>query len=54
MSAVLLLLGVLYIAIGRLVMRKTKEGQARRRGPLPQGLLACQRLDQQRLRAAEL
>ena len=27
MSPVLLLLGVLYIAIGRLVMRKTKEGQ---------------------------
>jgi ATP-binding cassette, subfamily B, beta-glucan exporter len=29
MSAVLLMLGVLYVAIGRLVMHKTKEGQAR-------------------------
>ncbi|GLS28719.1 beta-(1--_2)glucan export ATP-binding/permease protein NdvA [Mesorhizobium albiziae] len=28
MSAVLLCLGVLYVAIGRLVMRKTKDGQA--------------------------
>ncbi|MEQ1953362.1 glucan ABC transporter ATP-binding protein/ permease [Mesorhizobium sp. CN2-181] len=29
MSAVLLMLGVFYVAIGRLVMRKTKDGQAR-------------------------
>lgn len=29
MSAVLLVLGILYVAIGRLVMHKTKEGQAR-------------------------
>ena len=54
MSLVLVLLGVAYVAIGRLVMRKTKDGQASVERPLPQRLLACDRLGQQRHRAAEL
>jgi hypothetical protein len=52
LSGVLVVLGIAYWLIGRLVMSRTKDGQASVENHYHTVFLACQRLDQQRLGSA--